>query len=428
MYSKIILRIIHFDFLDANYAWSSQQLNRCSMSELFVQKNKVGVIKRLALFFYKFLRAFISFVKKIFLVKNKPHSKKNILVYAGSLNQYKALTGISVRDDAFTMSDDVNIPTDFPFPLILSYIFSILLLPIFIVKLIYKNNYFYKSLKFNIDGYLISIGHYITWVYVLKKYKPQIIVTSNDHNPANRALLFAAKDLNVLSVFIQHAPTVKGFPILQFDENLLEGQHSKDIYKNPFGKSVKLIGSSVIKHVNMNNSLDISIGISTGVISTLTDILGLIEVIQSTLPSCNIILRIHPADTRKKLWLEISDKYNLIFSEPKDERPVQFLSNITTLIGPMSGLLLEAASLKKAVFCFNGTSKVPDWYDFLDNNVCVKLESPSDIVNKFNSVYLNRLQESCYAAASYYFENLQSHFNYEENLNKIIDEMVSNSV
>src|SRR5690606_18182252 len=61
---------------------------------------------------------------------------------------------------------------------------------------------------------------------LLDFYKPKNIFFSNDHTPAARALLIAAKDLSIKTIYLQHAAVSTIFPPLNFSLSLLDGQYS----------------------------------------------------------------------------------------------------------------------------------------------------------------------------------------------------------
>ena len=77
----------------------------------------------------------------------------------------------------------------------------------------------------------LATGIYEASLQILKKHKPQSIFFANDHNIKNRALLHAALELGIKTIYIQHAHVTPSFPPLIFGLSLLEGQSSHDTYK-----------------------------------------------------------------------------------------------------------------------------------------------------------------------------------------------------
>jgi hypothetical protein len=335
----------------------------------------------------------------------------------------KALKSLSDREDVITISECLK--ADVRLSLSLSYLFSLLLMPQFLFYVVKElttrsDNYFIKSLKFNLDGYMVSIGYYIVWVLKLKKLKPESVIMSNDHNAINRALILACNNLNIKTIFIQHAPAVKNFPKLNFDVALLEGQYSKDIYEQNERCSVHFVGSTISEiQLETTNSQRIVLGISTGLISKVNEIEDLIAKL-SILYS--IVLRPHPADPRYQIWKKMCDDSRIEFSDPKVDEPKVYFTSITALIGPMSGLLLEAAINKIPALCFNGSSDVPDWYGLIEKEVCQIVYAYEDIVKHLDKKTIYDNAESGYKAAQYYYY-VDPKLNHNELVNKALDEL-----
>ena len=62
-----------------------------------------------------------------------------------------------------------------------------------------------------------SIGFYEEWKRLFKSIKPRAIVFSNDHVWNSRALIHAAIEAGIPTIYIQHASVSKYFPPLIFD-------------------------------------------------------------------------------------------------------------------------------------------------------------------------------------------------------------------
>jgi hypothetical protein len=414
---KVLFRsLFNFNYSDINYAWSSEKLNRVGNVNLFVQKSKQGFIKRLALYFFKMLTSFFLIFKRN---KNSKTLGKDVLVYFGSLNQYKSLKCLLHRKDILTISESID--CNYRFPLFFSYLISFVLSPLFILYLRKQSSsYFFNSLKYNLDGYLLSIGYYVVWKIILKKNNFKFVVMSNDHNPSNRALTLACKELDIKTIFIQHAPAVDGFPMLDFSYAFLEGQYSANTYKKSKLCKIRLVGSSITDNIDQLNQHSDGIkiiGVSSGLISDLDEIENFISVIHR---DYKVILRPHPADPRFSRWKDISVKYNSVFSSPIDESPKCFLDKINVLVGPMSGLLLEAAVNSKIVFCYNGKSDVPDWYALIENNICIQIDSALEMIDILNDNSLKEIRLKSFLAANHYYHLDKTNTCYSERVNELI--------
>ncbi|CED61673.1 membrane protein [Moritella viscosa] len=339
------------------------------------------------------------------------------MVYYGSVNQKKALEHLLWRDDCVSCSEQLN--SDIKVSLFSAYIFSFVLSPFFILYCFKRNDrYLLDSLKYNLDGYLLSIGIYISWYIRLKKNKPTLVVMSNDHNPINRTLMYACNDLSIKTLYVQHAPAVKGFPQLDFSYAFLEGQHAYQTYRIFERCKVTLVGSN-INDLIKSNKIGCLIGISTGLISQVDEINDLVLELKR---KYKIILRPHPADHRMSEWKNLALKNKIEYSNPCAQKPIEYLNNISILVGPMSGLLLEAAIKKVPSFCFNGSSSVPDWYSLLDNNVCIKIKNAAELFEILAEHPLKSLEDNAYEAAKFYYE-ITPNKSYMEVVNEKINEI-----
>ncbi|AUD61023.1 hypothetical protein AYJ58_16785 [Shewanella sp. Pdp11] len=400
---SFIKQILKFDPVINNYAWSSMTLNRVGNFELFVPKGRAGLFIRLFLYIYKGIRSVSDY--KFFSgyeISNENNSK--LLFYYGSLNQFKALNPIVSKVRGMTISE--NRCADFKLQYFNCFLFSFLFLPITVLKLISVNQYVFNSFRFNLDGYLMSIGYYVEWLRVLNKLSPRAVIVSNDHNPSNRALISACKSLGIKTCFIQHAPAVCGFPALDYNLALLEGKHAIACYDVAPECNVKFVGSYISSHVNNNLSEADNVLFSTGLVSNINESSLVIKNILEL--NKRIILRPHPADPRLELWKQISNNHNISFSDPKLESPITALQSCNVVIGAMSGLLLESAVRSKAVYCFNGQNTVPDWYGLIENKVCgtLSLDNLKSLANIFDFENLVIHSAQCFKSASYYYENI----------------------
>ncbi|EJF10515.1 hypothetical protein O71_08405, partial [Pontibacter sp. BAB1700] len=113
-------------------------------------------------------------------------------------------------------------------------------LPLFFQFLSHRKH---STLRF-VDLLYDAIGFYEVYLQKLQKYRPQAIVFANDHNADARAMLLAAKQLGIPTVYVQHSSVSNLFPPLSFDLNLLEGQDSLDKYRQcgPVQGRVEFIG------------------------------------------------------------------------------------------------------------------------------------------------------------------------------------------
>src|SRR5690606_29498036 len=137
----------------------------------------------------------------------------------------------------------------------------------------------------------------------LKKYRPQAIVFANDHNADARAMLLAAKQLGIPTVYVQHSSVSHLFPPLAFDLSLLEGQDSLDKYRlcGPVQGRVEFIGmpkaDKFVQHRNRNQQVQ-TLGIACNLMDLTDEVQQLVRNISLDFPELRIQLRPHPRDKR----------------------------------------------------------------------------------------------------------------------------------
>lgn len=271
--------------------------------------------------------------------------------------------------------------TDYIFPYYFK-LFYYIKLPILWIGLLYQHNNIAKR-YFNF--LFEAIGIYEISIKYLKKLNPKAIVFANDHIPKHRALLLAAKQLNIKTFYIQHASISNTYPPLSFDVALLEGKDSLNKYKlcGKIGSEVKFVGmpkfDGFVKHRKEIRNNIISIGIAANPLDDLKYIYQLIHVLNLNFKRKRVCLRMHPQDKRtlqhNHLDYEISD--------PNKEKAFDFLRNIDFLISGESSIHLEAALLyiPSITFGFNDKNHVPDYYEYVKNGLIKKVHDMAEIID-----------------------------------------------
>lgn len=226
-----------------------------------------------------------------------------------------------------------------------------------------------------------AIGFYEIYYSKLAKYKPKAIIFANDHNPDARAMLLAAKQAGIRTIYIQHASVSTLFPPLSFDLNLLEGQDSLDKYKlcGLISGKVCLIGMpKADKYLPSRNKKEIieTIGIGCSLIDDLLEIKRLLQTIRLALPQLEIVLRPHPRDKRDFAKL-ITQNSNTRISDSKAETTFDYLQHIDAQISATSGIHLEAVLLNvwSIYFDLSKQDQVEDYYGFIRNGLIDKADT-----------------------------------------------------
>ncbi len=232
-----------------------------------------------------------------------------------------------------------------------------------------------------------AIGYYEISVAALKKYRPCCIVFANDHNTDPRALLLAAQDLNIPTVYIQHASVSTSFPPLIFDLNLLEGQDSLDKYQQcgPISGQVKLIGMpKADKYVQQRNhrSTVTRLGICCNTIDAYTGIREAAMYLAQQFPDLTITFRAHPSDTRNFDFVRTAGS-NLLVSDARTEPVFDFLLRQDALIAADSSVHLEATLLNifSIYYRFGENNFRPDYYGYVQHGLIEQAPTLTDLNN-----------------------------------------------
>ncbi|PKV62706.1 glycosyltransferase family protein [Pontibacter ramchanderi] len=228
----------------------------------------------------------------------------------------------------------------------------------------------HRTLRF-VDLLYDAVGFYEVYLQKLKKYRPQAIVFANDHNADARALLLAAKELGIPTIYVQHSSVSHLFPPLAFNLSLLEGQDSLDKYKlcGPVTGRVEFIGmpkaDKFVLHRNRSKQVK-TLGIACNLMDLTEEVQQLVRNISRDFPELRILLRPHPRDKRSYTFATgISP--NITLTTPRQQSVFEYLQGIDMLVSGNSGIHLEAVLLNvwSVYYNFNPKEELHDYYGFV---------------------------------------------------------------
>ncbi len=262
----------------------------------------------------------------------------------------------------------------------------------------------YGKKAFHYMDYIFkSIGQYEASVQFLKKYRPQYIVFSNDHSVFPRALLMAAKTLNIPTIYIQHASVTPYFPPLDFDLNLLEGQATLDQYisNGRVSGKVQFVGmpkfDPYINFRNTNKKVK-CIGVCSNMMDETEVVEAFLVRLSQALPDLNITFRPHPADTTNfKLPKNVRQS-------TKEEAVFDFLQKQDLIIAGNTSVHLEAVLLNVVSVYYEYTpfkDAIRDMYRYCKNELAyqaLNFEHLLDLIEKER----NQKNTAIYKKAAYY--------------------------
>ena len=265
----------------------------------------------------------------------------------------------------------------------------------------FRKKYGNRAVKYG-DFLFSCVGLYEVAYSVLKKHRPKCLILANDHSEKQRALLNAAKRLNIPTVYIQHASISDFMPPLDFDLSLLEGQDAWDKYKK-LGKiqgEVRLIGmpkfDNFIQYRNTSMTVQ-NIGFCANLFDNQDDITKAIQALQFKFPKNKITFRPHPGDKRK---FEIPDS---VIISTKSEGIFEFLKRQDLLIAGSSSVHLEAVLLNVSSIYFEVSAmqkNMQDAYGYVKNGLIEQANDLEDLMQKIEEAIENR--QPVFEKAQYY--------------------------
>lgn len=233
-----------------------------------------------------------------------------------------------------------------------------------------------------------GVGCLENQLVVLRQYRPEAIVISNDHYPFVRALSVAARQLGIPTVYLQHASVKDDFPPLICDLSLLDGPDAlaKYQYENKRLESmVLLVGSpkydGTCALVNKSTVIR-RLGISYSLYDDPKLVDGLSRKLVERFPEWTITVRPHPRDMRAFPGTGNTSKIH--FSNALEESALEFLSQQDAIISSDSAVHLEAVLLNVNSIFFPITMLRPsrmDSYGFVKSNLVPAIYSESELIS-----------------------------------------------
>ena len=270
-------------------------------------------------------------------------------------------------------------------------------------------------------------GFVQSFIELLQANRPTCIFTSNDHDPASRALMLAAKRLGIPCIYLQHASVTKFFPPMRASHALLYGQYSGDIYRSIPGSEGKFIQVGNHKfdafrpYIETKRSTG-KIGVAFNTLDPVPEVLALCNNLSRHFPKDKIVLRAHPRERRK-----IDGDFTL--SSHSEETSLEFLKGLDVLIAGNSSILLEAAAMNVypfQVYFAETPAYLVDYYGFVKMGVAAGIESQEDLIKRIHEIITSKTFDSR-QRTTYYDSSVGSDYEFEveEHIVTVIDEILS---
>lgn len=295
------------------------------------------------------------------------------------------------------------------------YFYSLFFIPLILIKYLgCKNAYHKKSYAYAFDGFCLAYSSR----YVLKKYltrlKPQKIIIANQLSCYHRALANMANELNIHTFYIQHASVTENFSNLNvFTAALLEGEDSLHKYQlnGTQNKQLYLVGmpkfDKYFSQVHSSSSIQ-SIGICTNGTDDFEAYSRLIVLIKERFPQLQVIVRPHPSDRRKTMWMNMAQLNNCLYSDVRQVESFRFFKEVDLVIAGDSNIHLEAALINIPSIYFDPFGSKIDWYGFCKNGLIEYAESAEEACNFITAISKQIPQTR--VKAKYYVDTVNTSF------------------
>lgn len=237
---------------------------------------------------------------------------------------------------------------------------------------------------------------YLVYFYrVLRCVQPELVIVSNDLNPANRALLAAAHYLGVKTVYLQHASISSLFPSLRVNYAFLDGQCAWDIYQKCEPNKPTTARRAPLPTIyltgqqkRLRKSVDKAgrVGIALNALDSVEAVARATRALVHARKL--VIVRWHPESTSRQvdvLRSAFTGQDQLQWSNPKQQGVGDFLAGVSCLIAGNSSIHLEAilAGVASIYYEFSPAEN-PDYYGYVKNGL-VKSATSMDEVLAFTS-------------------------------------------
>lgn len=305
----------------------------------------------------------------------------SVVFFANSKNEYDSLSPVCSR-----MEDGHFIGTwgraRNNLNLFLSYLVGLAFLPRVLGHMRRSQGYQRVSFSYILDQYLIGYGVYCVGRLWFRASRPALFVVANHLVAINRALLKAAQQESIPTLYVLHATISDIYPPLNMDYALLEGMDTLRKYDVLGQTRAKAFLVGMAKHDrycgHINTSSEVrTVGVCINGLDPSHRVEELCERIAASFPMVRTIVRPHPADRRGKRWVQLANKLGFEYSDWRTEAAFEFLARVDVNIAGESGIHLEAALSNVVPLYYDFDAKKLDLYGFLRNGLVDFADGPA---------------------------------------------------
>lgn len=361
------------DILDINFDLSSikwRQLERTS------RLNIPSLIEGVLRLFYFGGRSLTKF--------NPFWGATDVIFLVGTQNNLNAITPVLKKLDlnAKVLSYHDFEKQDGVVPEFYFYIMGLLTSYKYLFSYFYEANRYQKwVMRKRFDRYIFSCSSVFIWKRLLKLNKTKLVVISNDHSAWTRSAIKAAKELNIATAFIPHAPTGNDPAPLDYSVAFLDGVIQEMQYDNK-GTNVVLSGAiryeeMVYKTRNKDRDRGNGILVCFNKLDSIQFISKILSSVKENL-NCKVVVRPHPADKlRFDKIKEICTLEKCMYSDPFDSFYTSAIGTNTILAG-VSGAHLDGLMMGMIPVTLEGWYE-GDYYRLKERKLLVEVKTVENL-------------------------------------------------
>ncbi len=235
---------------------------------------------------------------------------------------------------------------------------------------------------------------------ILAHYRPQALIFSNDHHSDMRGLLWAANQLSIPTIYIQHASVSEYFPPLRFSLNLLEGEDSLAKYRRcgSITGKVELVGMPKFDEYHIfrrpGRALR-KVGICANLLDNGDRLTAVSRRLSERLPELEFTFRKHPREERDFSLPEVFG-----VSDPTQEKVFAFLKEQDLVVAGDTSTHLEAVLLNIPSIYFRFHQQKDDYFGYVANGLIDRADSIESLIEAIKA-YQRELPEVLHRAKYY---------------------------
>jgi len=278
------------------------------------------------------------------------------------------------------------------YPLMRMDLISLINLP-FLWKDFYNSLYENRRIiSFYMAYFVFSPGYPWFFFKVLSKYRPQCVIISNDHSCPTKCLELVCEDLNIKTIYVQHASVSYAFPELHFSYSFLDGMDALEKYTSDGKKSkgeIYLLGAVRYDElsscrINRIISKRNCIGIAINEVDDNLIVNNICNKLLNMYSDVRIKIRAHPAMKNTPFLFDNTDR--IIYTCAVDENIVEYLDSIDMQIAGDSGVHFDAiiGGVKTIAFNFS-KNEYGDNYGYVRSGMVEYASNFCDLTQYINS-------------------------------------------